>query len=171
LGFGFGFWFFGLYCFSLIGCRIPFFANNASSGYDVAPQTQNLFLRHTPKLVFMSGEDGAIACKRLRQAELAKARDRHGSLRLEKSMARQGPRKARLSLRSFAALLYRIGTSLFIERKEPIFALRLRSIYYSIGQSNEQQQKFADARSLCLDRYWLALGLLLGSRKPLFCGI
>jgi hypothetical protein len=28
---------------SLIGCRIPFFANNASSGYDVATQTQNLF--------------------------------------------------------------------------------------------------------------------------------
>jgi hypothetical protein len=28
---------------SLIRCRIPLFANNASSGYFVAPQTQNLF--------------------------------------------------------------------------------------------------------------------------------
>jgi hypothetical protein len=28
--------------FSLIGCRISYFANNESSSYDVAPQTQNL---------------------------------------------------------------------------------------------------------------------------------
>jgi hypothetical protein len=28
--------------YRFIGCRISYFAGNASSGYDVAPQTQNL---------------------------------------------------------------------------------------------------------------------------------